>query len=62
MFQKIKKSFKKLISEYKQVKWPSLKTTINLALYVIIVSVIITLMIIGLDSLFYTLRAKYIIG
>lgn len=61
MLTNIKKTFKKLTSEYEQVSWPSLRTTINLAIFVLIVSVIITGMMIGLDSLFFKLRSIYII-
>jgi preprotein translocase SecE subunit len=58
----MKKFFKELILEYKQVKWPSLRQTINLAIFVIIVSVIITAMILGLDAFFFRLRSLLIIN
>ncbi len=57
----MKKLFKDLILEYKQVDWPSLRKTINLALFVIIVSVIITGVILGLDAFFFRLRSLLII-
>lgn len=62
MFRNFKQTIKKLITEYRQVKWPSLKTTLNLALFVIVVSVIITAAVIGLDALFFKLRALFIIN
>ncbi|MBN2101135.1 preprotein translocase subunit SecE [Candidatus Dojkabacteria bacterium] len=61
MLNNFTKSIKKLLSEYKQVKWPSLRTTINLTVFVIIVSAIITAMIIGLDAFFYMLRDIFVI-
>ena len=62
IFTKIKKTIRDLFNEYRQVKWPSLKTTINLAVFVIVISVIITLIILGLDAFFYELRARFIIS
>lgn len=60
-FYKIKSGLKRFFGEYKQVKWPTPKTTINLAIFVIILSVIITLIILGLDAFFFELRSKFII-
>lgn len=57
---KVKKALKSLIDEYKQVKWPTLKQAINITIFVIVVSAIITLLIIGLDNTFYTLISKFI--
>lgn len=62
IFAKIRKSIKDLFLEYRQVKWPTLKTTINLAVFVIIISVIITLIILGLDAFFFELRSRFIIS
>ncbi|MBN1618266.1 preprotein translocase subunit SecE [Candidatus Dojkabacteria bacterium] len=62
MLNNLGQNIKKLIKEYKEVKWPSAKTTINLTLYVIIVSAIITLMILGADAFFYELRSRFIIN
>jgi preprotein translocase SecE subunit len=57
----MKKAFQYLITEYKQVKWPSLRKTINLAVFVIIVSAIITAVVLGLDAFFFKLRSLFII-
>lgn len=61
IFAKAKKTIKDLFSEYRLVKWPSLRTTLNLAVFVIIISAIITLIILGLDAFFFDLRARFII-
>lgn len=61
MFERIKKSIQKFFGEYKQVKWTSLKTTLNLALFVVVISAIITLIILGLDAFFFELRSRFII-
>jgi preprotein translocase SecE subunit len=60
MFNSLKKSIKSFLGEYKQVQWPSLQTTINLTLFVLLVSVIITLMILGLDTFLFELRSMFI--
>lgn len=60
MFNKIRKKIKDILNEYKQVKWPSLKETVNLTVFVIIVSAIITLLIMGLDALFFNIRSLVI--
>jgi preprotein translocase SecE subunit len=60
MINKIKKSLKNLINEYRQVKWPTLKQAVNLTIFVIIVSAIITLLIVGLDALFYSFISRFI--
>jgi preprotein translocase SecE subunit len=60
MFNKLKKTIKDILGEYKQVKWPSLKETINLTIFVLIISAIITLSIMGLDALFFKLRSLII--
>lgn len=62
MFNRIKKGIQTFIAEYKQVKWPTLRTAINLTIFVLIVSAIITLIIVGLDGLFFELRSRFIIG
>jgi preprotein translocase SecE subunit len=58
----MKKFIKDLILEYKQVNWPSLRKTINLAIFVIVVSAIITGMILGLDAFFFRLRSLLILN
>ena len=60
MFNKLKKSIKTFLGEYKQVQWPSLQTTINLTLFVLVVSAIITLIILGLDTFFFELRSRFV--
>ncbi|MEA3357085.1 MAG: preprotein translocase subunit SecE [Patescibacteria group bacterium] len=61
LLNKINKTLKTLSLEYKQVKWPSAKQTINYTILVLAVSAIIMLAIIGLDALFFELRARFII-
>ena len=60
VFKKINKSLKTFVSEYKQVRWPSLETTINLTLFVIIVSSILMLIILGVDTFFFEFRSRFI--
>jgi len=60
MINKIRKSIKKLTNEYKQVKWPTPKQAINLTIFVLILSAIITLIILGLDALFHTFISRII--
>jgi preprotein translocase SecE subunit len=60
MFNKLKKSIKTFLGEYKQVQWPSLQTTINLTLFVLVVSAIITLIILGLDTFFFEIRSRFV--
>lgn len=62
IFSKMAKSIRGLFSEYRQIKWPSLRMTISLSLFVIVVSAIITLMILGLDAFFFELRSRFIIS
>jgi len=62
MINKIKTTIKTFTSEYKQVKWPSLQTTINLTIFVLVVSAIITLIIIGMDGFFFDLRSRFILN
>ena len=57
MFKKIQKSIKTFFGEYKQVKWPTPRMTINLTLFVLVISVIITLIILGLDTFFFEIRS-----
>lgn len=59
MFNSLKKSIQTFIGEYKQVQWTSLQTTINLTLFVLLVSVIIIFMILGLDTFFFELRSMF---
>ncbi|MDD3662091.1 MAG: preprotein translocase subunit SecE [Candidatus Dojkabacteria bacterium] len=61
MLEKVKNSIHTFIGEYRQVRWPSLRTVINLTLFVILVSGIITLIIIGLDGVFFELRSRFVI-
>ena len=60
MLENLKKSIKTFIGEYKQVKWPSLQTTINLTLFVLLISAIITVIILGLDTFFFEIRSTFI--
>ena len=57
----IKKSIKIFVGEYKQVKWPTLRTTINLTVFVLLVSAIITLIILGIDTILFDLRNTFVI-
>ena len=60
MLEKLRKSLKTFIAEYKQVKWPTASTTLNLAIFVVIISVIIMFIILALDTFFFELRSNII--
>lgn len=62
VFSKAIKAVKEVLGEYKLVKWPTLKTTISLALFVIVISAIITLVILGIDAFLFELRSRFIIS
>ncbi len=51
-----KKSFAKgVLSEWKKVNWPTPKEIVNYALVIVMVSVVIALIVFGLDSVFHFL-------
>lgn len=51
-----KKSFAKgVLSEWKKINWPTPKEIVNYALVIVAVSVVIALIVFGLDSIFHFL-------
>ena len=57
VLKKLGKSLKTFVGEYKLVTWPTPSAALNLSIFVLIVSVIITLIILGLDTFFFELRS-----
>lgn len=51
-----KTSFSKgVMAEWKKIIWPTSKELVNLAAIVVVVSVVVALLVFGLDSLFHFL-------
>lgn len=47
--------FRGVKSEYKKINWPDAKTLLNYSAVVIVVSLIVSLIVVGLDKVFHTL-------
>jgi len=56
MLKKIKKELLSYIRLIKEIQWPDKKTVIKYSVAVIVISVIITGYLVGLDTLFGTIR------